>query len=223
MHTIYRLPLTTLAAACLAIAGFAATTAHAAPIASDGFENGGFNGGTGAWTSDWSNSGFSNVDTQAVEGSRSAESRTFTSGGTINDSLTRSLNVAGLDDLEVSFRWAQRFTEAGDESIIVNFDYGTGAFTQIGNITVPGQGSGVSWKSFSEELDETQLSGTSQRLQIIASIDSTSSDFIYIDDVRVTGIPEPASLALLAAGGLCLLKRQPKSASGGIGRRRRSV
>jgi hypothetical protein len=43
-------------------------------------------------------------------------------------------------------------------------------------------------------------------------------------DAAVVGtfvVPEPASLALLAAGGLCLLKRQRKSASGGLPRRRR--
>jgi hypothetical protein len=34
-------------------------------------------------------------------------------------------------------------------------------------------------------------------------------------------VPEPASLALLAAGGLCLLRRRPKSALGGLPRRRR--
>jgi hypothetical protein len=39
---------------------------------------------------------------------------------------------------------------------------------------------------------------------------SGSNRFLYVDDVVVTGevVPEPASLALLAAGGLCLLPRR---------------
>jgi hypothetical protein len=38
---------------------------------------------------------------------------------------------------------------------------------------------------------------------------------------QIVAVPEPASIALLATGGLCLLKRQRKSASGGLPRRRR--
>jgi hypothetical protein len=41
----------------------------------------------------------------------------------------------------------------------------------------------------------------------------SSSRFIFVDDVTLTGvIPEPASLSLLAAGGVCLLGRRRRGA-----------
>jgi hypothetical protein len=51
--------------------------------------------------------------------------------------------------------------------------------------------------------------------------DNSAGRDIGVDDLNLTYVPEPASLALLAAGGLCLLKRERKSASGGLPRRRR--
>jgi hypothetical protein len=50
---------------------------------------------------------------------------------------------------------------------------------------------------------------------------TVTGDFTGISGVQIVAVPEPASLALLAAGGFCLLTRQPKSASGGLPRRRR--
>ncbi len=68
----------------------------------------------------------------------------------------------------------------------------------------------------------TLLAGQEYDLVISTTNASGTGNFTGLDSFTVNGtvIPEPASLALLAAGGLCLLTRQRKSASGGLPRRR---
>ena len=61
------------------------------------------------------------------------------------------------------------------------------------------------WTSYA--LDLSAFDGSVITIEFIGDTNAGSENF-YVDNVEVTGVPEPASIALLGLGGLALLRRR---------------
>ncbi len=184
---------------------FAATV-----IASDGFESGNFSSGTDQWTTgSWSNSGFAVTTGRSNSGTSAAESRTGSSGGILTDTLERGIDLSTAVDPALTFAIGSRFTEDGDESVVVKFDPGTGTFITLDTINIPANNSSTTFENYAyDATDLGTLTGSTQRIRFEVNFDSSSSDFIFLDDITFTAVPEPSTALLGALGALGLLRRR---------------
>jgi hypothetical protein len=166
---------------------------------------------------------FAAQDLNAETGSNAVNPSTQTFGG---------IDISGLTDLSFSAYFAEDDSADGNEDwdstteLLVEAQIDGGGYGLIFAIqndgttsnTVPqvdinldGDGEGA---VITDALTEysAAIAGTGNTLDLRITYDMNDGDEdIAIDNVRVTGIPEPASLALLGAGGLMLLGRRRRA------------
>ena len=201
----------TLGVGVLALAGFTCPVAHGDIIAFDNFETGNYSGGTGWAASSWSVTSGSSVGNAANSTPGGSFSSVTASGS--NRGISRTVDLTGASDVTLDFMYAHRFLEA-NENEQLRIDYNDGdTTTTLDTITLGASGNPlVGFFPASYSLDTSSLTGTTQTITF-RTVGFGGTDFVYLDDIAINGtIPEPASLALLGAGGLLMLSRRRSEA-----------
>lgn len=131
--------------------------------------------------------------------------RTFNNGDTISFFTRTVTSVSFPDRLRLRLSTNGASTATGD--------FGTILLTVNPNLTTSGYP--TAWQQFSATI--TGLSGaTSGRFAFHYDVDGTAgpsgsnSDYIGIDTIRYTAVPEPATMAALGLGVAALLRRRRK-------------
>lgn len=142
-------------------------------IAQDGFESGGWNGGSG-WSGSWSTSGYADVGTNnPYEGSYRARVR-----GT--GQMTRYLNLSGVTDATLEFAWRATSFESGDQVVVEVYDGSWHTVMTVNN----GQDDNV-WRVQSIDLSPyAKISSFGIRFR---GLMSSQYDYFLVDAVKVTG------------------------------------
>jgi hypothetical protein len=111
-------------------------------------------------------------------------------GGAPAESITRTISTAANSSIIVSFQWAGSSLESGE---YVRAEYSTNggtSWTTLSQITGP-IGTITTFTSYtSTTLPASADYNPSFVLRFIISANSNTNDYAYIDDVRVTGIPD---------------------------------
>lgn len=164
----------------------ATTSAAFAQVVNGGFESGDFTG----WTTQPASSGswFFVRSTGAHSGSFSVA---FGGYGGISDEIFQSVSATNGGSYVLSF-WLNNLNQLGDDKMTVSWE-GQSLF----DASAP-----VGWTQYS--FNVTAHSATPEVR--IAGFDGI--DFSYVDDVSLTAVPEPASMAVLGTGALALLRRR---------------
>jgi hypothetical protein len=136
-------------------------------------------------------------------------------GSTSNPSGSLTVNNNGENSISIDF------TRSGASEVSILATVNGVTHSNPGVISLP-SGSG-NWEDFSFTLDTIALGNRDDDDVFDSNFAENGPATMTLDNVSVVydAIPEPASLALMGAGALCLLKRQRKSASGGLPCRRR--
>lgn len=131
------------------------------------------------------------------------------------DLIFEPVDISGFTDVQFSLNYwiASTAYEADDVFKIVLSDENTNSVTvqnwsepQLEANTSADDGS-ANWGSLSFNVSTSSLTGN--LITATVTVDNNSgSENIFIDNVAFTGVPEPASLALLAMGGLALIRRR---------------
>lgn len=214
----------------------AAVHASAAPFFADSFESASVGSGI-AGVSQWVGVSNAGSDTRVfitdAKASDNDKSLAFYGNSPRVVKIKNALDVTGMSAIVLSLDVAQSNTsyESNDYfSLKASFDGGStftgiltdfGAANGFGTSASPAEYSGTALQpasaggsgattfvSYYVQVD-LPTGATSFVLEFTAS-GSTDNEFYYLDNVTISGVPEPASLALLAIGGLML----------GVGRRR---
>ncbi len=197
----------------IALAGAASVAAAQSPVYFSDFEADG-----GGWTAsgvngDWERGSPTGVTGTSLGGSGGAEPTGGFSGdfvwGTVigglhgrgsDEQLSQNFDFSGLTDVSLSFQeWILTGSSAFDmASVIVNGDE---LYLSDGN-------SGEAWREV--VLDLSAYDGLSS---VDITFNFTSTTVVermgwYVDDVAITAIPAPASLALLGLGGIAAVRRR---------------
>jgi hypothetical protein len=155
-------------------------------------------------------------------------------GGPGNDEehiLFSNIDIQGYTDLTFSAYFAEQRPEASGADDIDSTDYlhityriDGGAWNDLlwfendgSTYNTPfsvdtdfdgvGDGGGQLETSFAEFTRSVAGTGSTLDIMIEAHVDSGDEDWA-VDDVQITGVPEPATMSLLALGGLALLRRR---------------
>ena len=209
--------------ACLAIAVLVATTAQATPITvyNTGVDGGGAALADNAVDSHWTLSGTGAADTQGPDAIVATSAGGFPIGPWMGDSATSAwitpaedTNGPGATDGTANYLYTTTFTTPGDGQVafsgqqsadngVVAFDVDgiAGTYTPVGF---------NAWASFDILVDVT---GTDHTLTFTvhngtgeANPDGPAG--FRAEFNRADYVPEPGALALLAIGGLALLRRR---------------
>lgn len=197
----------------IALAGAASVAAAQSTVYFSDFEADG-----GGWTAsgvngDWERGSPTGVTGTSLGGSGGAEPTGGFSGdfvwGTVigglhgvgsDEQLSQNFDFSGLTDVSLSFQeWILTGSSAFDmASVIVNGDE---LYLSDGN-------SGEAWREV--VLDLSAYDGLSS---VDITFNFTSTTVVermgwYVDDVAITAIPAPASLALLGLGGIAAVRRR---------------
>ncbi|MEQ9095380.1 MAG: PEP-CTERM sorting domain-containing protein [Phycisphaerales bacterium] len=197
----------------IALAGAASVAAAQSTVYFSDFEADG-----GGWTAsgvngDWERGSPTGVTGTSLGGSGGAEPTGGFSGdfvwGTVigglhgvgsDEQLSQNFDFSGLTDVSLSFQeWILTGSSAFDmASVIVNGDE---LYLSDGN-------SGEAWREV--VLDLSAYDGQSS---VDITFNFTSTTVVermgwYVDDVAITAIPAPASLALLGLGGIAAVRRR---------------
>lgn len=137
----------------------------------------------------------------------------FNDGDGRLSAVFETVDVTGFTNVQVSLNyWANSTTWEADDSIIFLLSDGTtNAVTSFTGVAIDGIESADdgtdNWQSLTFDYDTEGFTGNLLTLTVAIDNDSGSENF-FIDNVAFTGVPEPASLALLGLGGLTLLRRR---------------
>lgn len=114
--------------------------------------------------------------------------------GSVSQSIATSASVA----YNVSF-WAYSSGGALNDEVYVSAD---GLNTQLFNVGVG------SWNQYTYTFTAT---GSSTNILLASNVANTSNGNLFLDDVSVEVVPEPATMAVLAGIGLTLSRRLKKA------------
>jgi len=131
------------------------------------------------------------------------------------------ISTTGLSDFSFSFDVSNevssgKTTDADELRVIFDLDYDGVTFDADETYTLTGNGSGAltdgtttavegSFTNFSYDLAGAPIGDLGVRIEAISFADG--GDRVTFDNVEVSAIPEPASLALMGLGGLLMLGR----------------
>lgn len=192
-----------------------AASAQADIIAYDGFEDGNLSdatvavgNGTGWLANAWTAAGGTGGVVVATSPAPPTGGGTYEVTLSAPRSISRTVDLSQASDVKLSLAWKTRYWDNGGENIVIEFHDGAD-WNTVDTLTTASTGSSGSPWTFTQEYDLSgyTLTGTSQTIRMTSNIGS--SDWVYFDEIKITGIiPEPASLSLLALSGLGLLRRR---------------
>jgi hypothetical protein len=172
---------------CSAVACLFGSAAFA-QVVNGGFETGNFNG----WTTQAAPFGSDfGVAANGVHTHSGTYSAFFGSFDSYPDQIFQDVTVTSGAEYILGF-WLDNEAQSGQEQMIAAWESGV-----IFRDSAP-----VGWTQFSFLV--TAHSSTAQ--VYFGGFDT--SDLSYLDDVTLTAVPEPASLAALALGAIALLRRR---------------
>lgn len=147
-------------------------------IASDGFESGGWTGGTG-WANDWLHSGYSSVTSYGGPHSGSRHAMLQSGSGYI----ARAVDLSEYEAPKLKFWWKESSWEYGDKAYFKISPDGVNWTTIRTYVTLS---YGYQNTYFEEEIDLSPYAeGSSQFWIAFDAAMSRSSDYFYIDDVWI--------------------------------------
>ncbi len=145
-------------------------------LASDGFESGDINGGTG-WSGSWNLSN-SNAQIVSQDDPHNGNYHLRFRGGAAT--ATRTVNLSGVVGARLQFWWRARDFELGDNAVISVYD---GAWHSV--LLVTNTQADNTYRLADIDLSSfVMMDGFQLRFEV--NIDS-SNDYFYIDDVAITG------------------------------------
>jgi hypothetical protein len=141
------------------------------------------------------------VDEKARTGSNSYQA------GDVDDLLVLEfdeVDLTAFTDVDFSIWISFEGNTENDDSISVVLD-----LTGASDITVVEKAGLFLGEPFNEYTADIPDSATAARLVVNVDTDANSEE-LWIDDVSFVGVPEPASLALVGAGSLLMLRRRKR-------------
>lgn len=151
--------------------------------------------------------GNSHIDGQALHWNDVSKS-----GG--NDAnIIITIDTTGWQDM--SIRWDYKSDASGGKQGPVRFDldYAVGSGDWINILNNQAITRDEAWHEFSYDLSSlTAINNQSSvqfRINDIKENDIKDGDY-WQDNIQLTGVPEPLSIAFLALGGIALLRKRPK-------------
>lgn len=172
------------------LSDIASATTPSGPLVWDDFETGGWTGGNG-WSGNWTYSGDSIVTTAGApyEGSYHLRQRTGTG------IATRTVNMTGVSNAYLSFRYRADSFESGDYATVEVYDGSWNTVLTV-NSTTP------------YTLNDIDLSGFDMisgfQIRFASHMNSTFDQF-YIDDIEINGSSVPQNCTQVQSAGYRLL------------------
>lgn len=148
-------------------------------IAADGFESGGYSGGSGSWTGGWVASGDIAIRTQdsPEEGARHVRLRRYTG------MLLRTANVGGVQGVRLGFWTKINSFEASDQALVkVSADGGPAATL----VSYTSANSDNVYRYYEFDLAALFPGATQLQLTFDAEMSATDDNWC-LDDIRLTG------------------------------------
>lgn len=209
----------------MAASGFAGTsTANAATIIMDSSTlNGSFETNT-LWVNSFAETGTTGEHAYETnwssDGSRSIRIRSTGVAQNTGSAQNTGFVVSGTDSFDLSFDWNARANWTTDDAIAYSL-FTTSDNTSAGTITTIAQGSVSGFPSNTAVTIPASFTGigtvagasVGQQLWIefaydVSSYSGSGDRNARLDNVVLTVVPEPGSLALMALGGMCLMRRR---------------
>lgn len=150
-------------------------------LASDGFESRNFSGGSGAWVGSWATSGDISL--------RWRRDNPHTGSGHVrfrrnSGYMERQANLAGAGSVHLTF-WAKVSSFEGNDTAIVWFSPDGVNYSQVYTLTAA-----VSDNQYHYyDIDLSGLAMTSNARVAFDSQMNSTSDYLWVDDIDVVGVP----------------------------------
>ena len=119
-----------------------------------------------------------------------------------NQEWVLSIDLTGYQDL--SIRWDYRSTSSGPNSAVLDYKVGSGNWTTLENLSIT---QGTAYHSYSKNLSSISAIENQSSVQFrLSGFSGGSGSGTYrVDNLEVTGIPEPAAIGLIGMVGVGLL------------------
>ena len=170
--------------ALFAAGGGDSCTAHFA----DDFESGGYSGGTGAWTSDWTefnddgNPGGQDEQNKGWAGTQVLQVKDNNGGG---EGVWRDLDLAGYTSATLSLTyWRSSLENSNDWAALEYSTNGGGAWTEVARVEGPGTDAAGSPQTLTG-VDMESATGGNARFRVLTAPNMGGNDRVYFDDIDI--------------------------------------